>query len=47
MTHASFVQQGDSRADATMRAEVVASYLDLLAKPKLSDVLLTVRRCTD
>lgn len=33
---------GDAEADASMRAEVVASYLDLLLKPKLSDVLLTV-----
>lgn len=34
---------GDAEADGAMRAEVVASYLDLLQKPKLSDVLLTVR----
>jgi hypothetical protein len=33
---------GDAEADNTMRSEVVASYLDLLQKPKLSDVLLTV-----
>lgn len=35
--------QRDPEADTAMRAEVVASYLDLLRKPKLSDVLLTVR----
>jgi hypothetical protein len=34
---------GDAEADTAMQAEVVASYLDLLQKPKLSDVLLTVR----
>ena len=34
---------GDKEADNTMRSEVVASYLDLLQKPKLSDVLLMVR----
>jgi hypothetical protein len=33
---------GDEEADNTMRSEVVASYLDLLQKPKLSNVLLTV-----
>ena len=36
--------QGDAASDAGMRSEVVASYLDLLQRPKLSDVLLTV--CT-
>lgn len=34
---------GDAEADTAMQTEVVASYLDLLQKPKLSDVLLTVR----
>lgn len=36
--------EGDEDADRAMRADIVASYLDLLPRPKLSDVLLTVRR---
>ena len=35
--------EGDDAADSEMRAEVVATYLDLLDRPKLSDVLLMVR----
>lgn len=35
--------EGDAVADADMRAEVVATYLDLLDQPKLSEVLLLVR----
>ena len=35
--------EGDAVADGEMRAEVVATYLDLLDRPKLSDVLLMVR----
>ena len=35
--------EGDDAADGEMRAEVVATYLDLLDRPKLSDVLLMVR----
>ena len=35
--------EGDAGADGEMRSEVVATYLDLLDRPKLSDVLLMVR----
>lgn len=35
--------EGDDAADAEMRSEVVATYLDLLQQPKLSGVLLMVR----
>ena len=35
--------EGDVAADGEMRSEVVATYLDLLDRPKLSDVLLMVR----
>lgn len=33
---------GEGEGDTHMRSQVVASYMDLLARPKLSDVLLTV-----
>ena len=33
---------GDAAADRDMRSDIVASYLDLLSHPKVSDVLFTV-----
>ena len=37
------IAEGDDAADAEMRSEVVATYLDLLQQPKLPGVLLMVR----
>ena len=37
--------EDDPTADAQLRAEAVASYLDLLEDPKLPDILLRVRLC--
>ena len=41
------IAEGDDAADAEMRSEVVATYLDLLQKPKLPGVLLMVRTRDD
>lgn len=39
--------EGGGEGDTHMRSKVVASYMDLLTRPKLSDVLLTVGTSSD
>ncbi len=38
--------EGDDEADAELRSRAAASYLQLLSKPKLPNILLKVRLCS-